>query len=43
MYALMRLTRFDPGNELFDTFSEDLSFSLNGFHQKAFENERVQP
>ena len=39
MYALMRLSQFNPGNELFDTFSEDLSFGFNEFYQIAFENE----
>ena len=39
MYALNELNSFDPGNELFDTFSEDLSFGFNEFYQIAFENE----
>ena len=39
MYALNELNSFDPGNELFDIFSEDLSFGFNEFYQIAFENE----
>ena len=39
MYALNELNSFDPGNELFDTFSEDLSFGFNEFYRVAFENQ----
>ena len=39
MYAHMRLSHLDLGNELSGTFSKDLSFGLNGFDQIAFENE----
>ena len=43
MYAPMRLSYFDHGNERFGTFLKTLSFGLNGFHQIVFENELGKP